>query len=510
MMPSRIALPGNGQAIDARAVPRLPQEEFQQVLADAITAGARVSAYYGQPLPEERVLVTAVLANDAEARLGVLATVAHDALPSLAEECPSLQLFERELAEQFGVVPRGHPWLKPVRFEHPLGGVAGSAAERAAPLPLPTLPGDTPFFRVAGEEVHEVAVGPVHAGIIEPGHFRFQCHGEHVFHLEISLGYQHRAIERMLLGGPTRRTPALVETIAGDTAVGHGLASARAQEGLAGIEAPPRAAVLRAMALELERLANHVGDLGALAGDIGYLPTASYCGALRADYLNALAELCGNRFGRGLVVPGGVRFDLPADAALRLAERLSATFEKVEEAAGLFFRSPSVRNRTDGTGTLDLETAALVGVVGPAARASGLAVDVRRSHPFTPYDASRFEPVTAQTGDVFARAFVRLEEARVSARLVDGWLRSLPPGPVRVALPALAPDRLVVSLVEGWRGELCHVVTTGGDGRFARYKVVDASFHDWMGLQLALRGEQISDFPLCNKSFNLSYCGHDL
>jgi len=513
-MPARIALLGNGQALDTGAVPRLPQEEFQQVLADAVTAGARVSAYYGQSLPgtPQAVLVTAVLANDAQGRLGVLATVAGDSLPSLAEECPSLQLFERELAEQFGVVPRGHPWPKPVRFEHPLGGRAARApaSSEDRPAPRATIPGDTPFFQVAGEEVHEVAVGPVHAGIIEPGHFRFQCHGEHVFHLEISLGYQHRAIERMLLGGPGRRTAQLVETIAGDTAVGHGVAAARAQEGLAGIEAPPRGAALRAVALELERLANHVGDLGALAGDVSYLPTASFCGALRADYLNALAELCGNRFGRGLVVPGGVRADLPADAAARLADRLSATLEKVEEAAGLFFRSPSVRNRTDGTGILGPETAVLVGMVGPAARASGLAVDVRRSHPFAPYGPSPFPVVTASTGDVFARASVRLEEARASARLVDGWLRALPPGPVRAALPALARDRLVVSLVEGWRGELCHAVTTGGDGRFVRYKVVDASFHDWMGLQLALRGEQISDFPLCNKSFNLSYCGHDL
>jgi Ni,Fe-hydrogenase III large subunit len=502
-------LVANGQPFDAAAVPRLPAGEFQQVLADAVTAGARVAAYFGQPDGDGpgAVRVTAVLANDAEGRLGVLSTVAGESLPSLAEECPALQLFERELAEQFGVVPLGHPWFKPVRFEHPLGGARPPWNRSPS---RPTLPGDTPFFAVSGEEVHEVAVGPVHAGIIEPGHFRFQCHGEHVFHLEISLGYQHRAIERLLLGGPTRRTTTLVESIAGDTVVGHALASARALEGLAGREAPRRAALLRAAALELERLANHVGDLGALAGDVGYLPTASFCGALRADYLNALAELCGNRFGRGLVVPGGVRFDLTADGAARLADRLAETWTRVEAAAGLFFDSPSVGNRTDGTGQLDEASAARLGLVGLAARASGLKVDQRRTHPFAPYTTAHVPLPTVTSGDVHARAWARLEEARTSAGLVDRWLRDLPPGEPRLDLPALAPRRLVISLVEGWRGELCHVVATGGDGRFLRYKVVDASFHNWAGLALAMRGEQISDFPLCNKSFNLSYCGHDL
>jgi Ni,Fe-hydrogenase III large subunit len=508
-MPSRLPLLANGQAVAAEAVPRLPVGEFQQILADGLTAGARVAAYYGQALPGDlgEVLVTAALANDAEGTIGLLSTVAGRSLPSLAEECPALQLFERELAEQFGVLPEGHPWLKPVRFEHPLGG---PPAGLARPEPSRTLPGATPFFAVAGEEVHEVAVGPVHAGIIEPGHFRFQCHGEHVFHLEISLGYQHRGIERMLLGGPTRRTGVLVESIAGDTAVGHALASARALEGLAGLAAPPRAAVLRGVALELERLANHVGDLGALAGDVGYLPTASYCGALRADFLNALAELCGNRFGRGLVVPGGVRFDLSTAAAVRLADRLTDTWVKVEEAAGLFFEAPSVRTRTDGTGLLPEETASRLGMVGPAGRASGLPVDVRRSHPFAPWSKAAVPAVTGQGGDVLARASIRLEEARTSSRLVDAWLRELPPGPVRAELPPLAPGQLVVSLVEGWRGQLCHAVTTDQAGRFARYKVVDASFQNWMGLAQVLRGEQISDFPLFNKSFNLSYCGHDL
>jgi len=506
-MAERILHVRNGEAVEAAAVPRLPVEAFQGLVADALTAGGRLATLHGLPGRGAETVVLAALANDQGGTLGLLSTAVGATWPSLAAECPALQLFERELAEQYGVVPEIHPWMKPVRFEHRLGG-ARDAWGRSEPFP--DIPGDTPFFEMEGEEVHEVAVGPVHAGVIEPGHFRFQCHGEHVFHLEIALGYQHRGAERMLEGGPTRRTVALVESVAGDTAVGHALCHARALEGLTGTAAPPRAAALRAVALELERAANHVGDLGALAGDVGYLPAASYLGAERASFLNALAEICGNRFGRGLVVPGGVRFDLPGDAAARLAARVSEAWERARLGARLFFASPSVRNRTDGTGPVPRELAAQLGLVGPSARASGLEVDARRSHPFPPYDRSPVAPSVQGSGDVLARARVRYEEAERSAHFAAEALRSLPGGPVRLPLPALPSGRIAVSLAEGWRGEICHAVHTGADGRFARYKLVDPSFHNWMGLQMALRGQQISDFPLCNKSFNLSYCGHDL
>jgi Ni,Fe-hydrogenase III large subunit len=503
----------NGESVEARAVPVLPTERFRDVVLGALRAGGRLSALFGRPLPpasgaRSGVLLTAVIARDDEGKLALLSMVADGAYPSLAVEAASAQAFERELAEQYGVRPEGHPWLKPLRFEPPRRA-ARDAFGRADPGA--TIPGEYPFYAVEGEAVHEVAVGPVHAGIIEPGHFRFQCHGERVFHLEIVLGYQHRGVEALLAGGPDRRSLSLVESIAGDTAVGHGLAYVKAHEALVGRAPPARAMALRGVALELERLANHVGDLAALANDVGFLPTASYCGALRADFLNALAEICGNRFGRGLLAPGGVRFDLEQEAAVALAARVRRAWAKAKPAVGLFFDSPSARARLEGTGTVSRDLALALGLVGPAARASGLDLDVRRDHAFGIYRFVHVPVVLADTGDVLARAWIRFLECERSAAFAADQLEALPDGDV--CAPAggpLAPDALVVSLVEGWRGEIAHVAVTDAAGRFARYKVVDPSFHNWLGLAMAMRDGEISDFPLCNKSFNLSYAGHDL
>jgi Ni,Fe-hydrogenase III large subunit len=498
-----------GQAVPRARVPRLPFAELRGSVVDAVDAGQRVAALFGDADgPAGAVDVYAVVADGVRGLLRVgRATLDSDVFPSLTPDCPQAQLFEREIAEQYGVRPEGHPWFKPVRFHESYR--PGHDAWGREPGESPVV-GVTDFFRVEGEEVHEVAVGPVHAGVIEPGHFRFQCHGEQVFHLEISLGYQHRGLERTLVGGPDKRTLPTMEVVAGDTSVGHATAYCRAVEALAGGRVPIRAEAIRGIALELERLANHAGDLGALAGDVGFLPTASYCGRIRGDFLNLTALLCGSRFGRGLMRPGGVGFDLDPERIGRFRERLDAAYRDVAGAANLLWNSLSVQARFEGTGVVSAETALALGLVGPAARACGLERDVRQDFPAGIYRFAHAPISTWATGDVFARAYVRWLEIQRSVAFIQEQLRALPDGPVHAGVGALNPDHLVVSLVEGWRGEICHAALTDGQGRFSRYKVVDPSFHNWMGLAMALRDQQISDFPLCNKSFNLSYCGHDL
>ncbi|ADV60960.1 NADH dehydrogenase (ubiquinone) 30 kDa subunit [Isosphaera pallida ATCC 43644] len=502
------ALPAvaNATPLPLAEVPDWSFTAFRAAVLDELAAGNFLSAFFGVPDGPDAIRLYAVVTRPDVGTIGVAATRVIDSFPSLTPDAPQAHWFEREIAEQWAVVPVGHPWLKPIRF-HPSYRDGHDAWRRPSDH---IHPGVTDFFRAEGSEAHEVAVGPVHAGIIEPGHFRFQCHGEEVLHLEIALGYQHRGIERRLVNGPDKRTIVYMETLAGDTTIAHTTAYCQAVEALAGLTPPPRAHALRGVALELERLANHTGDLGALAGDVGFLPTASYCGRLRGDFLNTTAELCGSRFGRGLVRPGGVAFDADPPRATRMAERVAVAIRDLN-GAHLLWNSVTVQARFEGTGVVSQRAALEVGLVGPAARACGVERDVRYDFPTGIWQYTHIPVAVLQTGDVFARAYIRALEIERSAAFVGFQLANLPEGPVRRPCELrLAPDSLVVSLVEGWRGEVCHVALTNADGRFSAYKVVDPSFHNWFGLTLALRNQQISDFPLCNKSFNLSYCGHDL
>lgn len=499
----------NGAAISMAQVPRLGVEAMRAaVLAEILGHGARLSALFVCPDGAQQRLLVAVLALDDQGVLAVTTSPVQDEYPALTPEAPQAQGFEREIFEQWGARPVGHPWLKPLRFQPPRRAVStpgDPASERPAI-------GVAPFFAIEGEEIHEVAVGPVHAGVIEPGHFRFQCHGETVYHLETSFGYQHRGVERALVGGPDARTIHYVETLAGDTSVGHATAYSRICEALGKTRVPARGQALRGVAQELERIANHIGDLGAMAGDVGFLPTLSYCGCIRGDVLNLTAILCGNRYGRGVVRPGGCGCDLAQADADEILRRLDEIGPNAKSAVQLLFESPSARSRFDNTAALTAQTCRELGLVGVAARACGVERDVRRDFPYGIFRFTQLPVCTWQSGDVFGRAYVRWLEIEQSLTFVREQLTALPEGEVcRPPGPGpLEPAHLAVSLVEGWRGEICHVAMTDTAGRFAYYKVVDPSFHNWFGLAFAMRNQQIADFPICNKSFNLSYCGHDL
>lgn len=490
-------------------VPVVPTDTLRDCIMTAVNRRGRIISLFGCPVDgSDSVRLYAVLSSPDTGGFTVAASDVADKYPAITSDCPQAHYFEREIAEQWGVRPKGHPWLKPVRFHRSYRRGHDAWERKPGHVIQPSV---TDFYRVEGEEVHEVAVGPVHAGIIEPGHFRFQCHGEDVMHLEISLGYQHRGIERALVGGPGKRTVHLMEALAGDTTAGHTLAYCQAIEALSGINVSFRADELRGIAMELERLANHTGDLGALAGDVGYLPTASFCGRLRGEFLNMTALVCGSRFGRGWIRPGGTAFDITPQLCTQLIQRLDALGKDVDNAVDLLWNSPSVMARFEDTGSITREDCDSLGLVGVAARACGAVRDVRFKYPTGIYRFVNIPIATWESGDVFARAQVRRAEISHSIEFVRERLSSLTKSPAQIDLDQpLAPNSIAVSLVEGWRGEICHTVITDKAGRIGRYKIVDPSFHNWMGLAVALRGAQISDFPLCNKSFNLSYCGVDL
>lgn len=490
----------NTQFIELSHVPLLDIEGLRAKIIMAVQARWRLSAFFGVRLPE-LVRLYAVLSDDEQGQIMAFSANAPQQYRSITPECPQAHMFEREIWEQFKIQPLGHPWLKPVRFPRTKDDKSSTA---------PRI-GITDYFSMQGEEVHEVGVGPVHAGVIEPGHFRFQCHGENVYHLEISLGYQHRGIEEKLIGGPHKRTLFQMETVAGDTSIGHSVAYCHILEALSNTQVPERAHAVRAIALELERLANHTGDLGALAGDVAFLSTAAACGALRGDYLNISALVCGSRLGRSLNKPGGVYFDIDQERGVELKERLKKAFAGTKRTAELLFDTPSVLARFEHTGGLAAQAAIDIGLIGPASRACGLKRDIRATHPFGMFAKKPIAVAQWASGDVMARAMMRWLEIQNSVAYIDDLVDHLPAGDIAVTPgKEMAANSMVVSLSEGWRGEICHVAITDEQGKFLHYKIVDPSFHNWFGLALCLRDQAIFDFPLCNKSFNLSYCGFDL
>jgi Ni,Fe-hydrogenase III large subunit len=501
-LPADIGL-RNRRTVPWDAVPREAMDAFAGRVCGAVRDGWRIASFCGLPEGGDALCLLAVLAHDATGSLAATTTIVGTEYPALSARCAQAAPFEREIAEQCGVVPLGHPALKPLRRhppDHAPSGCAARALDREA----------YPFSRIEGEDVHEVAVGPVHAGIIEPGHFRFQAYGEEVLSLEIVLGYQHRGVERLLETSDLARAVLVAESIAGDTVIGHAEAFCGAVEALARSHKTARGQAIRAIALELERLANHIGDLGAMAGDVAYQPAAAYLGRLRGECLNLLLAIAGNRYGRGLVRPGGVAFDVPAPMATELRDRLERLRDELTPVLRLMFDNASVQARFEGVGVVPRVACDELGLVGIVARACEVSRDVRHDHPYGAFRFAHVPMATAWAGDVLARALVRRLEIQRSLDFVIEQLGALPRGAARVECGAPRPNELAVALTEGWRGEIVHVIVTDANGTIRRCKVTDPSFHNWGALALALPGNQISDFPLCNKSFNLSYAGHDL
>jgi Ni,Fe-hydrogenase III large subunit len=355
-----------------------------------------------------------------------------------------------------------------------------------------------------------VGVGPVHAGVIEPGHFRFQCHGEEILHLEIQLGYQHRGIEELLPKKNRSQQLVLVESLAGDSVIAHTTAFCSAIEALAGVSPSLREQAVRGIAAELERVAMHLATLGGIATDIGFALPAAAFGGLRTAVINLTASICGSRFGRGWIIPGGVRFDLDLPLMEKARQTLGEVLTKFSDIEALFLNSSSALARMEEIGTVTAEQARAAGLVGFAARASGVACDVRADCPYGIYRYSSLPSPTLDSGDVYARAKLRALEIRNSIEFIFEQLEHLPAPKPKSSPKELAKNAFTIALTEGHRGEIAHVLFTDANGQLAQVKIKDPSFHNWQGLALAVREDGISDFPLCNKSFDLSYAGHDL
>jgi Ni,Fe-hydrogenase III large subunit len=493
----------NGVAVPRERVPNLPFDTFRQEALDIVASEGKVVQYFAYQ-DGETVKLLAVLRND---KLLVASCDAPNTYPAMSSQCEPFHMFEREIAEQFGIRPEGHPWLKMVRYHPNYVDKTDIFGNNYAD----DIPGNYDYYSVEGSEIHEVAVGPVHAGVIEPGHFRFNCIGEKVLNLEIQLGYQHRGIEALIPQAEAKRLPLLAESIAGDTTVGHSLCMAQAMEAFSAVQPDSGARIIRTIALELERIQNHVGDLGALSGDVAFLPPMNYCGRMRGDFLNMSLLLCGNRFSKGFIRPGGVLFNMDDEIRNILIERIVEIKPQVKHVIDLLFSTSSVQSRFEDCGTVSNSDAENLGLVGPAGRACGIPYDVRRCFPSEHYSALDIPENAESSGDVYARAKIRADETLQSIDLIQSLLSNpvetdcMGPEPL-----TMAPDSFVVTLNEAWRGEVSHCVLTDVAGNIMRYKIKDPSFHNWNGLSLSLRNTEISDFPLNNKSYNLSYCGFDL
>lgn len=431
--------------------------------------------------------------------------------PSLATRSYLASRFEREILDLFGLLPVGHPDLRGLPLHqfwpadyHPL------LKDASPPDKFPDDGTPYPFRRVEGEGIHEITVGPVHAGIIEPGHFRFSVEGETIINLESRLYFVHKGIEKLF----ETMTPAtgveLAERISGDSSVAHAMAFCQAVESLGGVTIPARAAYLRVVLLEMERIYNHIADVGAICADTGFAFANAHAMRLREEVLRLNARLVGHRLLRGALLPGGMRCDLSPSHVRDLRATMARIIADFDEVVDIAINNSSVLDRLHGTGHLTEKTAREMQVAGLVARASGIDADARRDHPFAAYGHLQINVPGFNSGDVWARMMVRVEEAHEAFKLITSALDALPEGKTLQRIEAMPAGTSDFGLVEGWRGPIWHWVVAGEDSSLSRVKVKDPSFANWPALNYAILKNIVPDFPLVNKSFNLSYAGNDL
>ncbi|RTL88475.1 MAG: hydrogenase expression protein HypE [Hyphomicrobiales bacterium] len=426
--------------------------------------------------------------------------------PSVAGLHPPALRLERTICDLYGLdaegLPDKRPWLDHGRWglRHPCGDAE----------PLATASEPYAFLPAEGAPLHQIPVGPVHAGIIEPGHFRFSANGEVVVRLEQRLGFVHKGIDSLMAGAPIERAAKIAARASGDSTVAYSLAFARAVEAALGVEAPPRAVWLRALMAELERLANHFGDIGAICNDAAFSLMLAQCGLVRERLLRSAAACFGHRLMMDRIAPGGVVADLAEDGVAALRALMEWIAAMTPRLISLYGDTTSLQDRTVATGVLSEALARQYACGGFIGRASGRAFDARRAIGYAPYEELSFDLGASTDGDVDARVWVRFDEVHASIQIVEQILDRLPHGPIRAEIAAPAASCEGAALVEGFRGDIFVWLRLDTEGRVERAHLRDPSWLQWPLLEAAIKGNIVADFPLCNKSFNCSYSGHDL
>ncbi len=502
---------GSAQELAPAHLLEIDAEDWGRAAGLAATLGCRWAGVWGDPMADGIQLYSCLEYAGDYLIVRTQVPLDNPELPSLAPHYPAADRLERHLHDLLGVRfsdhPDPRPWTRHQAWDETVFPLLDTVEP---PLAITPPDGAYPFRKVQGAGVYEIPVGPVHAGIIEPGHFRFNAVGEEVLSLEQHLGYVHKGIEKLAVGRDPEGLIRLAGRISGDTTVAHAWAACQAVERAVGVTVPPRAAVLRGLLCERERVANHLGDIGAICNDVGFAFAQYQCSRLREQWQRRNAELFGHRLLMDLMLPGGVAVDLDGSAIACLRDDHRSLLQESGKLFDLLLDQPSLEDRLLGTGRLTPESARQLGCTGYVGKASGQAFDVRAANPYPPYDRLPLQVPVLEDGDVMARLQVRMREIRDSLRWMDRLLGGLQQGAVRCDLPTLSGPARGLGFVEGWRGEIISYVRLDERGRVARFFPRDPSWHSWPALERIILGNIVPDFPVCNKSVNGSYSGQDL